>query len=134
MTSSETDDDSSRSATGSSRRWLFSGDADLEWRDDGSEFRDAVGWFGCISTHRATALPEPGGRARSGAPGRLTGVPTLNLARNSFTTLPAGVFSGLTALVDLTLGGNPTDPLQLTVTVEKVGTGQVRAKVLEGAP
>ena len=78
--------------------------------------------------------PSPGGRARSGAPGRLTGVPTLNLARNSFTTLPAGVFSGLTALVDLTLGGNPTDPLQLTVTVEKVGTGQVRAKVLEGAP
>ena len=46
-----------------------------------------------------------------------------------------GLFSGLTALANLTLGGNSTDPMELTVTVEKVGTtDQVRAKVLAGAP
>ena len=44
------------------------------------------------------------------------------------------MFSGLTALATLSLGGNPTDPLPFTVTVEKVGTNQVRAKVLAGAP
>ena len=50
------------------------------------------------------------------------------------TSLPDGVFSGLTALTTLRLDGNPEDPLPLTVTLEKVEGGQVRAKVLAGAP
>ena len=58
----------------------------------------------------------------------------LALSSNALNALPDGVFTGLTALSRLSLGSNPTDPLPLTVTVEKVGTDQVRAKVLAGAP
>ena len=58
----------------------------------------------------------------------------LYLGANRLTSLPARLFSGLTALTTLDLSGNPTDPMPLTVTLEKVGTGQVRAKVLAGAP
>ena len=64
----------------------------------------------------------------------LTALTRLELNNNALDSLPDGVFSGLTALNELFLGGNPTDPLPLTVTVEKVGTNQVRAKVLAGAP
>ena len=64
----------------------------------------------------------------------LTVLTTLNLSRNDLESLPNGLFSGLTALTTLTLSGNPTDPLLLTVTVEKVGTDQARARVLAGAP
>ena len=56
------------------------------------------------------------------------------LDHNRLVTLPAGLFSGLTELTELTLDGNLTDPLPLTVTLEKVEDGQVRAKVLAGAP
>ena len=51
------------------------------------------------------------------------------------TALPDGLFTGVT-LGTLHLGNNPDadDVLPLTVTVEKVGTDQVRAKVLAGAP
>ena len=58
----------------------------------------------------------------------------LNLNGNRITELPAGVFSGLSQLLELDLSDNTADPLELTVTLEKVGTGQVRAKVLAGAP
>ena len=58
----------------------------------------------------------------------------LYLGANRLTSLPARLFSGLTALTTLDLSGNPTDPMPLTVTLEKVGTGQVRARVLAGAP
>ena len=58
----------------------------------------------------------------------------LYLSGNELTALPAGLFSGLTRLFNLELHGNPVDPLPLTVTVEKVGTDRVRAKVLAGAP
>ena len=71
---------------------------------------------------------------KSGDFAGLTSVIYLDLRSNSFTTLPPDVFSGLTALRTLDLSGNPTNPLPLTVTVEKVGTDQVRAKVLAGAP
>ena len=64
----------------------------------------------------------------------LTALITLRLLDNNLNALPDGVFSGLTALTTLSLSGNPTNPLPLTVTVEKVGTDQVRAKVLAGAP
>ena len=59
---------------------------------------------------------------------------SLHLDSNELTSLPDGVFSGLTALTSLRLSGNPTDPMPLTVTLEKVEDGQVRAKVLAGAP
>ena len=59
---------------------------------------------------------------------------TLLIADNRLGTLPAGLFSGLTELTELKLYGNATDPLPLTVTLEKVEDGQVRAKVLTGAP
>ena len=58
----------------------------------------------------------------------------LNLNGNRITELPAGVFSGLPQLEELDLSDNTADPLELTVTLEKAGTGQVRAKVLAGAP
>ena len=66
----------------------------------------------------------------------LTALATLNLASNDLTALPDGLFSGLTALTSLKLGDNPNtgDTMSLTVTVEKVGTDQARAKVLAGAP
>ena len=64
----------------------------------------------------------------------LTALIGLELHNNALDSLPEGLFSGLTALSRLLLYGNPTNPMELTVTVEKVGTNQVRAKVLAGAP
>ena len=66
----------------------------------------------------------------------LTALDNLNLSGNDLTSLPNGLFTGLTALRILALGDNPNtdDTLPLTVTVEKVGTDEVRAKVLAGAP
>ena len=66
----------------------------------------------------------------------LTALTTLDLASNDLTALPDGLFSGLTGVTILTLGNNPNagDELPLTVTVERVGTDQARAKVLAGAP
>ena len=63
-----------------------------------------------------------------------TALENLTLNNNDLDSLPEGLFSGLTALSKLFLDGNPTNPMELTVTVEKVGTNQVRAKVLAGAP
>ena len=66
----------------------------------------------------------------------LAALEDLSLQGNDLTALPDGLFSGLTALVILALDDNPDtdDTLALTVAVEKVGTDQVRAKVLTGAP
>ena len=66
----------------------------------------------------------------------LAALEILTLSGNDLTSLPAGLFSGLTGLTTLTLGDNPNsgDTLALTVTVEKSGTDQARAKVLAGAP
>ena len=64
----------------------------------------------------------------------LTALQAIDLSDNALNALPERLFSGLTALRGLDLSGNPTSPLPLTVTVEKVGTDQVRAKVLAGAP
>ena len=76
-----------------------------------------------------TALPD---RLFNG----LTALESLRLEGNDLTALPDGLLSGLTKLRVLTLGDNPNtgDTLALTVTVEKVGTDQARAKVLAGAP
>ena len=66
----------------------------------------------------------------------LTALEQLYLQGNDLTALPDKLLSGLTALEILTLRDNPNtgDVLPLTVTVEKVGTDQARAKVLAGAP
>ena len=68
----------------------------------------------------------------------LTALGILNLSGNDLTSLPNGLFTGLTALGTGTLflhdNPNTGDVLPLTVTVEKVGTDQARAKVLAGAP
>ena len=64
----------------------------------------------------------------------LTALTELELNNNALDSLPEGLFSGLTALDQFLLDGNSTNPMELTVTVEKVGTNQVRAKVLAGAP
>ena len=64
----------------------------------------------------------------------LTALIQLDLSNNSLNALPDELFLGLTALDRLDLSSNSTNPMELTVTVEKVGTNQVRAKVLAGTP
>ena len=61
----------------------------------------------------------------------LSALEVLNLKDNDLNSLPAGLFSGLTTLTGLVLDHNPNtdDVLALTVTVEKAGTDQARAKV-----
>ena len=75
---------------------------------------------------------------RTGLPAGLfsgvTALRTLYLNENKLESLPDGLLSGLTALRLLDLAGNTADPVPLTVTVEKVGTDQARAKVPAGAP
>ena len=64
----------------------------------------------------------------------LTALTSLRLNDNKLESLPDGLLSGLTGLTRLQLFGNTVNPLPLTVTVEKVGTDEARAKVLAGAP
>ncbi len=64
----------------------------------------------------------------------LSNLRSLSLRNNQLSALPDGLFSGLTALTGLNLSDNTTNPMPLTVTVEKFGTDQARAKVLAGAP
>ena len=82
-----------------------------------------------LEGNKLSALP-------AGVFSRLTKLEALHLSDNDLNALPAGVFSRLTGLTTLDLSDNPNpgDTLELTVTVEKVGTDQVRAKVLAGAP
>ena len=82
-----------------------------------------------LGTNQLTSLPD----------GLFSGLPalkTLDLSNNDLESLPDGLFSGLPPLAALKLDNNPDtgDTLPLTVTVEKVGTDQARAKVLAGAP
>ena len=82
-----------------------------------------------LGNNQLTSLPD----------GLFSGLPalkTLDLSNNDLESLPDGLFSGLPPLAALMLGNNPDtgETLPLTVTVEKVGTDQARAKVLAGAP
>ena len=82
-----------------------------------------------LGTNQLTSLPD----------GLFSGLPalkTLDLSNNDLESLPDGLFSGLPPLAALKLDNNPDtgDTLPLTVTVEKVGSDQARAKVLAGAP
>ena len=63
----------------------------------------------------------------------LTKLRTIRLTGNLLRTLPDGVFAGLTDLEILNLANNPVT-LPVTVTLETVEGGRVRAKVLAGAP
>ena len=58
----------------------------------------------------------------------------LDLAVNQLSSLPNGVFVGLKSLESLSLQGNPVDPLQLELTLEKVGDNQFKAVAPAGAP
>ncbi len=64
----------------------------------------------------------------------LTGLTRLYLNDNQLSTLPEGLFDGLSSLTTLYLYGNAVDPLPLTVSLEKVGTDQVKAVAPTGAP
>ena len=59
---------------------------------------------------------------------------SLDLRHNQLSRLPDGIFSGLTSLTTLHLEGNTVDPLPLTVSLEKVGTHQIKAVIPSGAP
>ena len=64
----------------------------------------------------------------------MTGLTQLNLYGNQLSSLPDGIFEGLTALTTLRLGGNTVDPMPITVSLEKVAEGEVKAVALTGAP
>ena len=77
--------------------------------------------------NQLTGLPE-------GLFDGLTALEELFLNGNQLSTLPEGLFDGLTTLTQLRLYGNSVDPLLLTVSLEKVGTDQVKAIAPTGAP
>ena len=64
----------------------------------------------------------------------LTALTMLYLNGNQLSSLPDGLFDGLASLATLYLYGNSVDPLLLTVSLEKVGTDQVKAVAPAGAP
>ena len=64
----------------------------------------------------------------------LPGLTYLNLSGSRLTSLSAGIFSGLSSLTSLHLERNTTDPLPLTVSLEKVGERQFKAVTPTGAP
>ena len=76
---------------------------------------------------KPTSLPD-------GIFSELSSLTFLDLSYGRLTNLPAGIFSGLSSLTSLYLGRNSVDPLPLTVSLEKVGEGQLKAVAPTGAP
>ena len=66
--------------------------------------------------------------------GGLPSLTTLRLSNNQLTNLPDGFFAGIASLSELNVSGNSVSPLQLTVSLEKVGENQIKAVALAGAP
>ena len=66
--------------------------------------------------------------------GNLTNLTHLELDDNQLSTLPDSLFAGLSSLAVLSLDGNSVDPLPLTISLEQVGTDQVKAVAPTGAP
>ena len=64
----------------------------------------------------------------------LTALQELYLYTNRFSTLATNVFTGLTQLDTLWLYGNPVEPMPVNISLIPTGLGQVKAKVLTGAP
>ena len=64
----------------------------------------------------------------------LTALRTINLGVNKLTSLPPGVFSGLSSLGRLWLGSREPPFIPVTVSLEKVGEDQFKATVHTGAP
>ena len=64
----------------------------------------------------------------------LTAVRSIDMIHNELTSLPDGLFEGLTALKLFRLGSSAVAPLPLTVSLEKVGTDQIKAVAPTGAP
>ena len=50
------------------------------------------------------------------------------------SSLPNGIFEGLTALTSLRLGGNLVDPMPLIVSLQQVDANQFHAVIPTGAP
>ena len=63
-----------------------------------------------------------------------TALELLDLGYNRLRSLPAGLFDGLTKLKRLVLASNPVYPLPVTVSLEKVGEGELKATAHTGAP
>ena len=59
---------------------------------------------------------------------------TLNLSGNQLTSLPDGIFADLASLVEVNLSGNSVSPLPLSVSLQKVGSNQIKAVMPTGAP
>lgn len=58
----------------------------------------------------------------------------ISLKKNRLNSLPAGIFAGLTSLTELDVSGNSTEPLGITVSLEKTAEGQLKATAHTGAP
>ena len=64
----------------------------------------------------------------------LLSLATLDLSNNQFSSLPAGIFDGLTTLTTVNLSGNSVSPLPFSVSLQKVGSDQIKVVVPTGAP
>ncbi len=80
-----------------------------------------------LGNNRLSSLPD-------GIFSNLTNLLYLYLDGNSLRSLPDGIFENLTRLVELDLKWNARNPLQSTVSLEKVGDAQFKAVVSTGAP
>ena len=116
---------------------MFSGLTALQWLQLGGNELTTVpeGLFSGLTalTHlylagnRLTTIPE-------GLFSGLSALTLIYLYDNELTTVPEGLFSGLSALKTLQLNRNAVDPLLLTVSLQKVADGQLKAVAPNGAP